>query len=561
MKRLWMQLLSALLVCAMLATCGALAESIDVEEPVEELDEFIIGGDDGQSIEGIGETEPVAEEEPAMIEVGFDGDVIASDVGETVEFGSEGDTGLVGEGEAPKDAPKASYYTRLPNSGKYSTLTFTLGDSLLIMPDFASSAGVYVTGFTSSKPGVASIDSRGWITTYKEGTTKITVTTSNKKIKATMKLKIVDPYKPSKIYINQGKQGELCLNQYIQLSTRLEPVSARATLTWTSSKPAVATVDANGRVTARGEGSAKITVKTHNGKKASFKVKVEGIVVNPNVRYRALLIGECDFPSSGSRAQPGQKNVALMQNMLNSLRGPQGNNWVVRTGFNRTNSQIKSDINSAFAGATSSDVSLFYISTHGNKSITYSSNYYGAGFLETYNGSLSLHELAGWLNAVPGKVIVLIDSCGSGASIYPYGSVKGAAGDDFNPESFNADVIDAFSCQDKGVMAPMDRDRGAFVLSNKFYVMTAASYLEYSWYQFGKYSYFTKWLTDGVKTKGKMPADGNKNKFLTLDELYQFVKKKADKTSIRNVDDGLKYKQHVQVYPAYSSFELFYRKK
>ena len=58
-----------------------------------------------------------------------------------------------------------------------------------------------------------------------------------------------------------------------------------------------------------------------------------------------------------------------------------------------------------------------------------------------------------------------------------------------------------------------------------------------------------------------MPADGNKNKFLTLDELYQYVKKKADKTSIRSVDDGLKYKQHVQVYPAYSSFELFYRKK
>ena len=561
MKRLWMQLLSALLACAMLCACGALAESVDVEEPVEELDEFIIGGDDGESIEGKEASEPVADDAPAMIEIGFDGDVAPASVGETLEFGTEGDTGLVGEGEAPKDAPKASYYTRLPNSGKYSTLQFTLGDSLLIMPDFASSAGVYVTGFTSSKPGVASIDSRGWITTHSEGTTKITVTTSNKKIKATMKLKIVDPYKPSKIYINQGNNAQLCLNQYIQLTTRLEPVSAKATLTWTSSKPAVATVDGSGRVTARGEGSAKITVKTHNGKKATFKVTVEGIYVNPNVHYRALLIGECDFPSSGSRAQPGRQNVSMMQNMLNSLRGPQGNNWVVRTGFNRTNSQIKSDISYAFAGATSSDVSLFYISTHGNKSITYSSNYYGAGFLETYYGSLSLHELAGWLNAVPGKVIVLIDSCGSGASIYPYGSVKGAEGDSFDPESFNADVIDAFSSQDKGVMAPMDRDRGAFVLSNKFYVMTAASYLEYSWYQYGKYSYFTKWLTDGVKTKGKMPADGNKNKFLTLDELYQYVKKKADKTSIRSVDDGLKYKQHVQVYPAYSSFELFYRKK
>ena len=552
MKRIWLRLMSALLVCAMLCGGLALAESADVDAPVDELNEFIIGGDDGQSIEGIEETPADAADEPVMIEVGFDGAPVASDAAKFEEPGTE----EVG-GQAGEVLPKADYYTRLPNSGNYSTLSFTLGDTLWIYPDFASNAGVSVTGYKSSKPKVATIDANGRITTLTEGTTKITVTTTNKKIKATMSLKVVDPYKPEKIYINQGKSATLYLNQVFPLTTRLEPGTAKATLTWTSSKPAVASVDANGRVTAHKEGSAKITVKTHNGRKATFKVKVDGIYVNPNVHYRALLVGECDFPGSGSRAQPGRQNVALMQNVLNSLRGPEGNTWVVRTGLNLTNSQIKSSISSAFYGATNNDVSLFYISTHGNKDIYYGSNYYGAGFLETYYGSLSLHELAGWLNDVPGKVIVLIDSCGSGAAIYPYGS---KSLDDFDPAAFNESVIDAFSSQDKGVLAPMDRDRGAFVLYNKFYVMTAAAYLEYSWYLANKYSYFTKWLTDGIKTKGKMPADGNKNKFLTLDELYQFVRKKADKTSIRNIEDGLKYKEHVQVYPSYSSFELFYRK-
>ncbi len=47
-----------------------------------------------------------------------------------------------------------------------------------------------------------------------------------------------------------------------------------ATITWTSSKDAVAVVDANGKVTAKGVGEAVITGKTDNGAEISFTVTV-----------------------------------------------------------------------------------------------------------------------------------------------------------------------------------------------------------------------------------------------------------------------------------------------
>ncbi len=97
---------------------------------------------------------------------------------------------------------------------------------------------------------------------------------------------------------------------------------------------------------------------------------------------------------------------------------------------------------------------------------------------------------------------------------------------------------------------------GAFVIQNKFFVLTSAGYRESCYTKDGKYSYFTKWLAEGVALKGRMPADANKNKVTTLNELYKYIKKRADNTVV----SGSNVKQHVQVYPANSGFELFYRK-
>lgn len=69
------------------------------------------------------------------------------------------------------------------------------------------------------------------------------------------------------------KKVDLEVGKTYQLSAVKEPANAEGSLTWTSSKPAVAAVDQSGKVTAKGEGTATITV-TCGTKSAACTVTV-----------------------------------------------------------------------------------------------------------------------------------------------------------------------------------------------------------------------------------------------------------------------------------------------
>lgn len=69
------------------------------------------------------------------------------------------------------------------------------------------------------------------------------------------------------------KKMDLEVGKSYQLSAVKEPANAEGSLTWTSSKPAVAAVDQSGKVTAKGEGTATITV-TCGTKSATCTVTV-----------------------------------------------------------------------------------------------------------------------------------------------------------------------------------------------------------------------------------------------------------------------------------------------
>ena len=69
------------------------------------------------------------------------------------------------------------------------------------------------------------------------------------------------------------KKVDLEVGKSYQLSAVKEPANAEGSLTWTSSKPAVAAVDQSGKVTAKGEGTATITV-TCGAKSAACTVTV-----------------------------------------------------------------------------------------------------------------------------------------------------------------------------------------------------------------------------------------------------------------------------------------------
>ena len=130
--------------------------------------------------------------------------------------------------------------------------------------------------WTSSNKKVATV-SNGKVTAKNYGTAVITAKTSNGK-KATCKVTVKNPktvnptsVKLSKTSVTLGK------GKTTTLKAKVNPGNAtNKKVTWSTSNKKVATVS-NGKITAKGVGTATITVKTSNGKKATCKVTVRNL--------------------------------------------------------------------------------------------------------------------------------------------------------------------------------------------------------------------------------------------------------------------------------------------
>jgi molybdopterin biosynthesis enzyme len=132
-----------------------------------------------------------------------------------------------------------------------------------------------ITTYTwlTSKARVAVVDGNGLVTALQKGTAKITVTTSNRK-KATVTVKVLDPYAPASVALAEIGPLTLHVGESLTLNPVLTPATAKTTFTWTSSKKARVAVDGSGTITALRKGKVKITVKTANKKRASIVVNV-----------------------------------------------------------------------------------------------------------------------------------------------------------------------------------------------------------------------------------------------------------------------------------------------
>ena len=274
---------------------------------------------------------------------------------------------------------------------------------------------------------------------------------------------------------------------------------------------------------------------------------------NP-VSYRALLVGEVHF--SWETATRNEGDVKLIKEMLNNVEGPEGGTYSVSCQYDLGNNGIKNAISSAFAGADDNDVSLFFIATHGVVDVA-SGPY--AGELVTiyspgeYDDYLTLGDLASWLKAVPGKVIVVLGSCGSGAAIVNNGTLR-FAGDEETDALFTESVIRTFAEQDAIWAAERGAqpDTGEF-RSSKFYVLTAAAHQESSWgSEYYHYNFFPYYFAKGANTG--MPADANNDETVTLQEMFEYCYENAYGPYYDGYDN---YYQHAQVYPENSSYPLF----
>ena len=150
-----------------------------------------------------------------------------------------------------------------------------------VTPSNATNKGVL---WTSSDDSVVSV-ANGRLTAKKEGTATITATTKDGDYKKTATVTVKD-VAVTGVSIKNAKA--LTIGDKLSLQAVVAPTNAsNKSVTWSSSNTSVATIDSNGNVVAKGEGSTVITVTTKDGNKtASVTIKVNkpvaatGVTIN-----------------------------------------------------------------------------------------------------------------------------------------------------------------------------------------------------------------------------------------------------------------------------------------
>lgn len=176
----------------------------------------------------------------------------------------------------PAQAASAAGFTL-----NHEAAELAVGKKLTLKASFPAGAKKQTVYWKSANKTIATVSSSGKVTAKKAGETIVRAYTKSG-LEATARITVFTA--PKKVALNK-KSLTLFVGDSQALSANVTPATAKdKSVTWTSSKSSVATVDANGVVKAVKAGSAKITAKTTNGKKATLTVTVKqpvtGIKVN-----------------------------------------------------------------------------------------------------------------------------------------------------------------------------------------------------------------------------------------------------------------------------------------
>ena len=202
----------------------------------------------------------------------------------------------------------------------------------------------------SSNTKVAVVNSKGKVTAIRKGTCKITVRAPNGK-KAVCKVKVTRVIPVKKVIMSRTGMT-LDKGSSAALTAAVRPKNASTkTIKWSSSNPGVATVDKNGKVTGINQGTARITARSNNGKRAVCTVTVRLVPVSSvALKLNNLILGKGSSTALGVTILPANASnktvtwsssnpaVATVSNGV--IRGVNGGKAVitVRSSNGRTSS-------------------------------------------------------------------------------------------------------------------------------------------------------------------------------------------------------------------------------
>ena len=203
--------------------------------------------------------------------------------------------------------------------GKTEQLTATVN------PSNADNKNV---NWSSSAPGVATVNTSGLVTAVSAGTATITVTTVDGG--RTANCTVTVPVPVSGVSLNKTSTTLVLGGTETLTATVLPSNAANKSVTWSSSSTAVATVSTTGLVTARALGSAVITVTTDDGEyKATCNISVGAVPVsgvNMSKSTTSIIVGGTEqlnatvLPSeAGNKAVNWSSNNTPVATVSNGL--------------------------------------------------------------------------------------------------------------------------------------------------------------------------------------------------------------------------------------------------
>lgn len=163
-----------------------------------------------------------------------------------------------------------------PNASK-AIIGSTLQLNVKVYPENAGNKNVK---WSSNNHNIATVDSKGLVTTYIEGQVEITAISENGNKSAVYKLD-VSLVPISKIQTSIF-QASLFQGDSKQVTTQVFPVNAEnPKLIWESADPTIATVDQNGQITAVSTGTVQISVKSESNPEVKTTIIVQ-VYNSPN---------------------------------------------------------------------------------------------------------------------------------------------------------------------------------------------------------------------------------------------------------------------------------------
>lgn len=325
---------------------------------------------------------------------------------------------------------------------------------------------------------------------------------------------------------------------YVGENARLTPLFQPSDATdrsvqYESSDETVCVVDSSGWLTAVSKGEAIISVTALDGGfTASATVRVSG----ERPVYRALVLGEYSYQDETRVG--GENTVQGVADML-SGQSIDGGSYRVTLMTDSSRMEIEEGIRAAFAGASESDVSLLYINCHG----AYED---GVAFLRLHDEDrITVDELAELLDPIPGKIVLLLDFCQSGAFI--------GRGGEF--EQFVSDSVDAFSSETP--------------LTNEKYIVLASAGADEDSYRRSFSSASTEDSTAAIMGRSlcegagwdliydrsvALKADVNRDRSVTVQEIYEYTRDR-----VMHYLKGADVTQTVYLYPENDETVIFGR--